>query len=186
MRLFTGIEIPPEILADIDHVVQRLKPSAHIQWIPIGNLHITTKFIGEWPEEKLPELTDTLKAAEAAGTIPIRIGGLGFFPNPKSPRVFWAGVHAPGSLAELARQTDQALAALGIASETRAYSPHLTLARLKIAGPLTALHDAIAALKSTDFGSFEAATFHLYRSKTGPSGSVYTKLATFELPRFVY
>ncbi|MDQ2898325.1 MAG: RNA 2',3'-cyclic phosphodiesterase [Acidobacteriota bacterium] len=186
MRLFTGIEIPPAILANIDRLLQRLKPSARIQWSPIANLHITTKFIGEWPEERLPELIDTIGVIEAARPIQIGVRDLGFFPSAKSPRVFWAGVHAPAALPALARQTDRALTAMGIASEKRAYSPHLTLARIKIPAPLAALHDAIDALESADFGTFEAAAFHLYRSKTAPTGSVYTKLATFELRRFVY
>ncbi|MDQ6705426.1 MAG: RNA 2',3'-cyclic phosphodiesterase, partial [Acidobacteriota bacterium] len=175
MRLFTGIEIPPAILANMEDLVRRLKPTANIQWSPIVNLHITTKFIGEWPEEKLQELTKALSAMDAGGPIPIAVSGVGFFPNAKSPRVFWAGVHAPEALSALARETDRALAGLGIASETRAYSPHLTLARIKTPSPLAALHDAIAALPSTDFGRFEATSFRLYRSATAPSGTVYTK-----------
>ncbi len=183
MRLFTAIEIPPAILANLEDLLRGLKPSANIHWSPIANLHITTKFIGEWPEERVADLTNTMAAMEATGPIPIGVSGLGFFPNEKSPRVFWAGIHAAEALPALAHKTGRALDGLGIASEARAYSPHLTLARIKTPGPLTALHNAIAALDSPDFGSFEATAFHLYRSTTSPSGSVYTKLATFELSR---
>ena len=62
--------------------------------------------------------------------IPVRIHELGFFPNPHAPRVFWCGIEAPG-LAELAAETDRATATLGVPRETRAFSPHLTLARIK-------------------------------------------------------
>lgn len=181
MRLFTGLEISPAVLDRMDALLKRLKPTARIQWSPIANLHITTKFIGEWPEDKLAELIQTLSAVPRTGSIPIRIGGLGFFPNAKSPRVFWAGVHAPSMLTTLAGETDRALDGLGIAAENRAYSPHLTLGRIKNAEPLNALRDAIQSSDPTDFGSFEATCFHLYRSKPGPSGSVYSTLATFPL-----
>ncbi len=179
MRLFADIDIPPGVLANLATVVARLKPAAAIHWSPIENLHITTKFIGEWPEERLPELTAALAALPPRPAIDIAIEKLGFFPNPHSPRVFWAGVHAADPLPQLARETDAALAALGIAKEQRPYSPHLTLARIKIPGKQPALLQAVAALPSLDFGRFTADRFFLYRSRTAPAGSVYTKLAEF-------
>ena len=60
----------------------------------------------------------------------MHIQRVGFFPNPHSPRIFWCGIEAPG-LDELAADTDAATAALGIEREKRAFSPHLTLARIK-------------------------------------------------------
>ncbi|MDQ6705001.1 MAG: RNA 2',3'-cyclic phosphodiesterase [Acidobacteriota bacterium] len=181
MRLFTGIEIPPALLDNMEALLQRLRPTARIQWSPIANLHITTKFIGNWPEEKLAELTQTLSAVPRTGSIRIGIGGLGFFPNPKSPRVLWAGVHASSALAMLAGETSRALAALNIAPEIRPYSPHLTLGRIKKAESLNALRDAMQNIDAINIGRFEATRFHLYLSKPGPSGSVYSRLATFPL-----
>ena len=75
------------------------------------------------------------------------------------------------------------LAPLGIAKEQRPYSPHLTLARIKTPGKQPALLQAVAKLPSLEFGSFVADRFHLYRSRTAPSGSVYTKLAEFPLAK---
>ena len=179
MRLFTAIDLPPEVITNLEDLLQRLKPSAQINWSPPRNLHITTKFIGEWPEARLEELKAALATLPACPPIPISIEKLGFFPNPHSPRVFWAGIHADAGLANLVRETETALAALGIAKEERAYSPHLTLARIKTPGKQPALLQAVAKLPSLDFGSFTADRFFLYHSKTAPSGSVYTKLAEF-------
>ena len=109
-------------------------------------------------------------------------GGSASIPNPHSPRVFWCGIEAPG-LAELAADTDRATAALGIESEKREYSPHLTLARIKEKMNLQPLREAIAALPGLDFGSFAARRFYLYQSKLRPTGSVYTKLAEFPLSK---
>jgi 2'-5' RNA ligase len=179
MRLFTGIDLSPEVVENLQDVLLRLKPAAQINWSAPENLHITTKFIGEWPEDRLPELTAALGTLPGREPLSIAVEKLGFFPNPHSPRVFWAGVHAGEGLAQLARDTETALAPLGIAKEDRAFSPHLTLARIKTPGKQTALLQAVAKLPSLDFGNFVGDRFYLYRSKTAPTGSVYTKLAEF-------
>lgn len=183
MRLFIGIDLPPEVIANLEDVLQRLKPAAQINWSPPRNLHITTKFIGEWPVERLAELKSALGTLPGRQPIAIAIQKLGFFPNPHSPRVFWAGVHAGDDLSALARDTEHALAPLGIAKEERPYSPHLTLARIKTPGKQPALLQAVAKLPSLDFGNFIAARFYLYQSRTAPTGSVYTKLAEFPLAK---
>lgn len=179
MRLFTAVGLPQEIVVNLTTLLEHLKPTARINWSPPQNLHITTKFIGEWPEERLDELTPALNVVRPRAAIDIAIEKLGFFPNPHAPRVFWAGVHGGDALTQLARETEDALAALGIAKEQRPYSPHLTLARIKTPGKQPTLLDGIAKLPSLDFGHFAADCFFLYRSKTAPSGSVYTKLAEF-------
>jgi 2'-5' RNA ligase len=79
----------------------------------------------------------------------------------------------------LAAETDRATGALGVALETRAFSPHLTLARIKERLNLQPLREAIAGLPELEFGNFLAAGFYLYRSQLRPGGSVYTKLAEF-------
>jgi 2'-5' RNA ligase len=179
MRLFTGIDLSPEVVGNLEDLLRRLEPAAQINWSVPENLHITTKFIGEWPEGRLPELTAALGALPRREPISIAVEKLGFFPNPHAPRVFWAGVHAGEGLAQLARDTETALAPLGIPKEDRAFSPHLTLARIKTPGKQTRLLQAVAKLPSLDFGNFVADRFYLYRSKTAPTGSVYTKLSEF-------
>jgi 2'-5' RNA ligase len=187
MRLFTGLDLPDDVVAKLAELMRRLQPAARIQWSPPGNLHVTTKFIGEWPAERLGELKEALARLPARGAIGVRIRRVGFFPNPHAPRNFWCGIEAPG-LAELAADIDLAAAALGIAREKRAFSPHLTLARIKVAQSgerveLHSLHQAIAALPSLEFGAFSADSFFLYQSTLRPAGSVYTKLAEFPLTK---
>jgi 2'-5' RNA ligase len=179
MRLFTAIALPQEVIAALIELVDRLRPAARIHWSAASNLHVTTKFIGEWPKERLDELNLALQALPAREPIPIEVRGLGFFPNPHSPRVFWAAVHSGPELATLARLTDQALGLLGVPAEKRPFSPHLTLARMKEPVPLQALRQAIASLPATDFGAFTADRFHLYLSQLNPGGSVYTKLSDY-------
>jgi 2'-5' RNA ligase len=182
MRLFTGLDLPAEVVHNLEQLLQRLRPTARIHWSLAANLHITTKFIGEWPEERLGEMKSALAALEPQPPIPVHVRKVGFFPNPHAPRVFWCGIEAPG-LETLAEHTDGATAALGIARETRAFSPHLTLARIKERLDLQPLRQAVAGLASLDFGEFQAARFFLYQSTLRPSGSVYTKLAEFPLAK---
>jgi RNA 2',3'-cyclic 3'-phosphodiesterase len=179
MRLFTAIDLPPEITGRLDGLIAKLRPLANIGWSPVANLHITTKFIGQWPEERLAELQAALSETRRRTPISIRVSGLGFFPNRKSPRVFWAGVEAPEELGALARATDAAMAKLGLEPEARAYSPHLTLARIKQAFGLESFHREVERLGQPDFGSFVADCFYLYLSEPSRSRSVYTKLSEF-------
>lgn len=183
MRLFTGLDLSPDVIRRIERLVAELKPTARIQWSPASNLHVTTKFIGEWPEERLDELTRALAGVPVGGPMTIAIRSLGFFPHARSPRIFWAGIHAPPQLGALARETDRALAFLGIEPEKRAYSPHLTLARIREPAPLERLHTRLAALETQEFGSFQADRFFLYRSQSSPAGSVYTKISEFSLEK---
>jgi len=183
MRLFTGLDLAPDVVANLERLLEQLKPAAPIKWSPPRNLHITTKFIGEWPAERLEELKAALRNLAAQAPIAITIAKLGFFPNPHAARVFWAGVQAGEELPALARATDDATAALGVAKESRLYSPHLTLARIANPGRLPGLLSAVAALPSLEFGAFTADRFYLYQSQTSPAGSVYTKLAEFPLAK---
>jgi 2'-5' RNA ligase len=181
MRLFTGLDLPAEVVGNLEELLRRLKPTALISWSPPANLHVTTKFLGEWPEERLGELKSALAGIPGRPTIAVKIRRVGFYPNPHSPRIFWCGIEAPG-LEALAADTDAATAALGIPAEKRTYSPHLTLARIKEQQvDLQPLRKAIAAMESLDFGGFEARSFFLYQSTLRPTGSVYTKLAEFPL-----
>jgi 2'-5' RNA ligase len=181
MRLFTGIDLTEEVAGNLNRLVERLRPHAQFKWTPVYNLHLTTKFVGEWSEDRMQDLLDALHPIGVRGPIPIQVEGIGWFPNPHNPRVLWAGVKAGPELAQLAADTDAATATLGIPKETKRYSPHLTLARIRDVVPLSPIRQAIAALPEVDFGSFTADRFHLYLSKPGPSGSIYTKLADIPL-----
>jgi RNA 2',3'-cyclic 3'-phosphodiesterase len=181
MRLFTGIDLPAPVRTRLDEVLTALTPTAAINWSPLANLHITTKFIGQWPDSDVARLENALASLPRRDAFDIRIGGLGWFPNPHSPRVFWAGIDGGDALRNLARDTEKALADLGIEPESKAYSPHLTLARIKSPVPLVKLRQAVAQLPSSEFGQFTAERFLLYRSVTSPKGSTYSVLAEFPL-----
>jgi len=178
MRLFTGIALGPAVLHKLTGVLAELQPLAKLNWSPVENLHITTKFIGAWPPERLEELKTALAAVPFARAFEITIARFGYFPNPHHPHSFFAGVDAPPELRELAARIDEALLPLGIAKENRPFTPHLTLARVRTQD-VRALRRHIAQMTDFHFGTFTASTFHLYLSRPGPASSVYTSLAAY-------
>ena len=180
MRLFTGLDLPGHVATELDSLIAQFRPLAPLmRWSTAANLHVTTKFIGEWPAERLDELTAALAAVPAPSPFVVKLSGLGWFPNPHQPRIFWANVKAPPELSSLAAATETRVEALGIAREDRPYTAHLTLAKIGVAAKpdLAALRRAIALLPSAEFGEFQATAFHLYLSESGR----YSKLASFPL-----
>jgi 2'-5' RNA ligase len=171
MRLFTGIALPARVQDNLVRVLKELRPLAPVHWSPVENLHITTKFIGQWPDERLAELEEALENVNFGRVFEIAIAGFGFFPNPHHPRTLFAGVSSakpaePG-LAELANRIDEAVLTLGIARENRPYTPHLTLARIT-QEDIRELRKHIAKMTNFDFGTFHASEFHLYSSSSMP------------------
>jgi 2'-5' RNA ligase len=176
MRLFTGVDIPGEVKTTLAALLDQIHPLAKLAWTPLDKMHITTKFIGEWPEDRLDELKRAL-AEVAARPVDISIRRVGWLPNPRFPRVLYARVDSSESLCGLASATEQSLERTGIAREDRIYRPHLTLARVRGRVPLEGLKTALKALDLSDFGSYQASSFYLYLS----AGGKYTKLQEFRL-----
>jgi RNA 2',3'-cyclic 3'-phosphodiesterase len=179
MRLFTGIDLSEEIRERLERLLMHLRPAAHLKWSAVYNLHLTLKFIGEWPENRLPQLEDALRLLPTRPSFQADVKGVGWYPNAHHPRVFWVGVQAGEPLLTLVHDIERALGTLGIPNENRDFSAHLTLARIKDPVPLQPMRNAIAHLETQEFGTFFPDRFYLYRSQPGAAGSIYTKLAEF-------
>jgi RNA 2',3'-cyclic 3'-phosphodiesterase len=175
MRLFTAVDISKDVEHALGAMIHRLRPSAKISWTSPEKLHITTKFIGEWPEERIEEMKRALGTVAKTGPIRIAVRGSGWFPNARDPHTLWVGVEAAPELAVLARATEHVVQAIGVPMEERKYSPHLTLARIRHRERLSRLKNAVEAEGAAECGEFEARSFCLYWSKDGE----YRKLAEF-------
>ena len=192
MRLFVGLEIDPRIRKHIDTFMQGVRNFApDVRWVSPESLHITLKFIGWWPEERLAELKRALSTVRGEPT-EIAFTGTGFFPTPRAARVFWIGIEAGRQLADLAAQVEAAVEPLGIAREQRSFAPHLTLARTGSGRPQRGREDRenphfkrlqakLAAMPTPHFGKMRPREFFLYESKPSPKGAQYTRLERFPL-----
>jgi 2'-5' RNA ligase len=183
LRAFIAVEIPSSIqqaiFACTGDLQRALGPSL-VRWVPVENLHLTLKFLGDVSPANVDLLSDML-TAEAAHSAPfsLRLNGLGSYPTPRRARVIWVGIDAPAALLALQRAIESAAARLGYETEERPFSPHLTIGRVK--QPLSAANQQTVrlALERTqvgDLGTAEVEAVHLYKSDLKPSGSVYTRL----------
>jgi 2'-5' RNA ligase len=194
MRLFLALDIDDPIRERITRFVDGVHIfSADARWVKPESLHVTLKFIGEQQDEAVEKIKQALKDVSTVAT-EIQFRGYGFFPTPKSARVFWIGMESGPQLAQLAAAIDERMANLGIQKEDRAFSPHLTLARApggsgsprwrKGDGPnrsFSYLQEKLSALPAPEFGTMTPREFFLYQSQLSPKGSKYTKLAKFPL-----
>jgi RNA 2',3'-cyclic 3'-phosphodiesterase len=184
MRLFVALDIPDAVRDALARAIKQLrKLSSSARWVRIEGAHITLKFIGETPPEQAERIRSALKKARVAGPIDLHFAGLGFFPNPRRPRVLWTGVTAGDALRELAASIETQLEPLGIAREARDFSPHITLARFNSPRGLDALHFAVQELGVPEFGRATAREFHLYQSVLKQGGAEYTRLASYQISR---
>ena len=180
MRLFVALQIPNDVRETIAQLIRELMPLDNSwKWTRAENLHVTLKFLGETPQEKLRRICETLRSVPCAWPIPISFRGLGFFPNERRPRVLWIGMEAPPTLTELAASTEDALAGIGMPREERAFTPHLTLARSKDGGLSEKMRTALAKYASGQFDVMNASAFHLIESKLKSTGAEYTTLESF-------
>jgi 2'-5' RNA ligase len=180
MRLFVALEIPSAVRENLAALLQSLRAvSPQTRWVRPENLHVTLKFIGEVPETKLAAIRSALAGARSDQSVTLGFDGLGFFPNDKHPRVFWAGIEASPNLRTLAADIDMATEKIGVPREQRPFSPHLTLARFEPSGLTEKLRAAIGEDMGHAFGSLSTNQFHLIESKLKPSGAEYTTLESF-------
>lgn len=192
MRLFVGLDLPDEIRDRIAQFMAEMRGLApDVRWVKAESLHVTLKFIGEKPDRFAIEIQKAL-ASIAAPSFEIAFRGSGFFPTPRAARVFWIGIKADAALPQLAGKIDASLAQIRIPKETRAFSPHLSVARAGSGAPprqqtdgknlrFAQLQERLAQVAASHFGTMLARDFFLYRSHLSSQGSRYEKLARFEL-----
>jgi len=177
MRLFAGLALPA---VQQDELADALAASDldALRPVPPQQRHVTLAFYGEVRADTVAELTQRLdRAARRTPPMRLRLSHLGAFPKPASARVLWAGLDGDvATLRRLAERCSAAGARCGLEMESRAYRPHVTVARAR-KEPLD-LRDVVAS--PVDGSVWEATDFSLVHSVLGPK-PVHTPLASFTL-----
>jgi 2'-5' RNA ligase len=178
LRLFLCIDLPDEVKDQIGSLQQRLrKIDASVSWTRPSNVHLTLKFLGSVPKARVGSVCRaTEEAATAINEFDIEVAGTGCFPSTKNPRVFWIGLQdLPHELIELHTAVERAFEREGFDRETRNFSPHLTIGRMR--GPHNARLVA-EQLVLAGFGPFQfrAREVIAMQSTLNPAGSIYTPL----------
>ena len=183
IRCFIAIELPAEVLRTLADLQMRLGKGSDraAKWVVPEGIHLTLKFLGDTPAGQVAAVTDAMRrVAEQHAPLALSLAGAGCFPDAGRPRVIWAGL--AGDLARLSALQDgmqSAMAGLGFVREARAFTPHLTLARMRDLAPtedLRRLGSAVSALQVPRV-ALVANEVALIRSDLLPSGAVYTILA---------
>ncbi len=188
LRLFIAVGLPERLRQALGREIDRLAalaPAKSVRWLRPAGIHLTLKFLGECAAARVPEIAAVMgEAAIGQGPLHFTVGGLGFFPNAKSPRVIWTGLREPsGKLAVLQRRLEEGTAGLGFKPEDRGFNPHLTLGRTTrgiAPAQLRALTEALAQETIPVLGEVEALAITLFQSELAPGGAIYTPL--IEMP----
>ncbi len=191
IRTFVAVELDEALRASLGDLQGRLKraPLGRLgRWVDPNGIHLTLKFLGDVSKSQLPELRQALRrAAAAVPRFAIALSGLGCFPNARQPRVIWVGVQEPtGALQHLQCAVERELAAIGFPPEGRAFTPHLTLARIRDQvrpGERAELGAWIGRQEVGRLGTMQVASVSLMQSELRSAGAVYTCLEAATLRR---
>lgn len=175
-RLFTGIEIPPEIAMALSAFRGGL-PGA--RWIDPENYHITLRFIGDIDARMADDVCSILGDSRRRPPLNLTIDGLDTFGGGK-PRAVFARTSGNGGLADLQAEQERLMRQIGLPPETRKFTPHVTLARLKHASPID-VADYMATRGHFPKLTFTANRFVLYSSRASTGGGPYVIEAAYPL-----
>jgi RNA 2',3'-cyclic 3'-phosphodiesterase len=185
-RLFIGVPISPDpalgmLLAKLKNSFQQ----SRINWVKLQNLHLTLKFLGETPVDKVAALVDSLElVASQHQDFGYNFDKCGVFGSRYDPRVIWVGADShPEAMKKLADEVLNACAASGFPRDRQNFVPHLTLGRIKRLADKNHFQDVMRHLPSTNYQQLNVHEFHLYESVLHPSGPEYSILSTFRLTR---
>jgi RNA 2',3'-cyclic 3'-phosphodiesterase len=187
LRSFIAIEMPPEVRKSLSRLQQDLKAGGQqVKWVEPENLHLTLQFLGNINAAKVGDIASAIEKA-GTGIRPFRIevGGLGVFPDIRRINVIWVGLAGElEKLDKLQKNIGANLTPLGFPPETRPFTPHLTIGRVRdFARPedRAALGRIIA---QTDYNvkyKIDATAVNLMKSQLTREGPIYSKLVTITL-----
>ncbi|HJW88066.1 MAG TPA: RNA 2',3'-cyclic phosphodiesterase [Dehalococcoidia bacterium] len=182
IRSFVAVELPEAVKAALTRLQEEVKTGGGgVKWVEPRGIHLTLKFLGYVDEAKVPALVQALtRACGGFGPLEVALCGLGVFPSLSRPRVAWVGLSGGvETLLRLQEGVEKVLSPFGFPREERAFTPHLTIARLREGvAPDEARAFGQAFLKaSPESVSFKVEGISLMKSQLTPSGAIYTRLA---------
>ena len=187
IRAFIAIELPDRLKLELDQLEARLKTGQHtgVKWVKADSVHLTLKFLGNIAGDRTSEITGAM--AEAAEKVPpfnLEVRGLGVFPNIRRAQVAWVGLSGEVEKAvQLQQYLESNLSPLGFAPESRKFTPHLTIARLRNQVPPGERQRFGQMITGTSFeaGTLRVDAISLMRSQLTRDGAIYSRLSSASL-----
>lgn len=187
IRAFIAVELSSEIKTEMDKIESILKSqsSTPAKWVNPESIHLTLKFLGDVPSDRITEILDAIKSGvNEIPSFQIQLTGLGVFPNPARTQVVWAGLSGKmDRLEQLQRNIEVEMEKLGFPREKRKFSPHLTLARVRnhaTRDERKRLGDTVTGTPFTG-GIIRVDSVNLMQSRLTGQGALYTCLGSIRL-----
>ncbi len=184
MRTFIAIELDINIKNNLSEFIRKLDMgSKSIRWVKPQGMHLTLKFLGEIPEEKVHQVREVLEQSlRGYPAFSLRLKGTGSFPpRAKFPRVLWVGVEHNETLQKIQARLENGLEKLHFPKEKREYHPHLTLGRIKAPRNLDPVLTLLKEKEKKDFGEMKVGKITLFQSLLKPTGAEYAVLSEHRL-----
>lgn len=187
-RVFIALELPAELRTRLAGLRARVGSVAETaKWVAPELLHITVRFLGEIPHERLVAVNDATRATAAlVEPFELRVGPTGVFPHARNPRVLWTGLEGEAglrSLQQLQGELERRLIESGFGREEKPFSPHITLARVRprsdpaARAMLGAVWSNMRESQDEPFQQISTAHMTVMRSELGAAGPRYTPLS---------
>jgi len=188
VRSFIAIELPDELkegLAQLEAQLKLGKPSS-VKWVDPSSIHLTLKFLGNIAVDRISAITQAMEeATQGISPFHLEVTGLGVFPNLKRVQVAWVGIGGEiDKLGQIQQRIESSLAPLGFTAESRLFTPHLTLARLRdraSADERQRFGQLIAGTRFEAVYTIKVASINLMRSQLTREGAIYSRLSTVGL-----
>lgn len=190
IRSFIAIELPDELKSELTRLEARLKSDKQpwVKWVNPDSIHLTLKFLGDIAADRTGEITRAIEnAVQGISPFHLEVKELGVFPNLRRVQVAWVGISGEvDKLSQLQKRIETNLTPLGFTPETRAFTPHLTLARLRDQTPLDERQrfgQLIANAKFDTAYTIEVDAISLMRSQLTREGAIYSRISLVELKK---
>ena len=190
IRSFIAIELPDELKVGLTQLQAQLKigKQPSVKWVDPYGIHLTLKFLGNIAVDMISEITKAIEAsAREMPPFHLEAKGLGAFPNLRRVQIVWVGISGEvAQLSQLQQRLDSNLSPLGFTPESRAFTPHLTLARLRQQASLEERQSFGQLVAGTNFEAaygFSVSSINLIRSELTREGAIYSRISSIELKK---
>lgn len=188
IRSFIAIELPDELKLALTRLQEQLKSgnSTSVKWVDPYSIHLTLKFLGNISTDMVGKITIALEeAVRGISPFHLEVKGMGAFPSLKRVQVVWVGITGEvDRLSQLQQRIESGLATLGFVPESRPFTPHLTLARLRdraTSDERQNLGQLIASTGLETAHSLDVDSVHLMRSQLTREGPIYSRIGSIKL-----
>jgi len=180
-RAFISVDL--DRFSPLKHLVDEIRAaSPALKVVDIELIHLTLKYLGDTQESLVPSIVSIMKdSVQGVEPFKIRLVGTGAFPNLDYMRVLWVGLEDNGILAPIAQKLDVSLSKFGFEKEERAFSPHVTIGRMKGPQGKDRLKAVLNEHKTEVFGEQQITGIRLKKSILSPEGPSYSTVGEVRL-----